>query len=269
MDAAPALFDTHVHLDALDQASLQGKLAEARKSGVELFLVPGVRREGWPDLLELARSHRGVWAAPGLHPLAARQWGEATAAALSDLLEEREVAAVGEIGLDLLLPDPPPAVQEEALRGQLRLAVSAGKPVLVHCRKAIGRLLTLLRKEGADRAGGILHAFSGSPESALEATRLGFAIGFGGTLTWPGSRRAPEVLAALPPEWIVLETDAPDLAPHPHRGEDNRPAWLSLVADKVGEIRGWDRETTARITTANAKRVLGLTPDAGSAGQAP
>jgi TatD DNase family protein len=104
--------------------------------------------------------------------------------------------------------------------------------------------------------GGIFHAFSGSLETALQGIRLGFAIGVGGTVTYPNARRLPGVVQRVPEEWIVLETDAPDLPPHPHRGEVNRPAWLPLVAQRIAEIRGWSEVETARITTANAKRIL-------------
>ena len=251
------LFDTHVHLDVSPLRQRLGEeIRQARKAGVGYFLVPGVDRKGWPGLIAVARSAPGALAAPGLHPQAADRWDAEAAAELRALLAAPEVAAVGEIGLDGLLGSPSPDIQERAFREQLRLAVDAGLPVVIHCRRAAGRLAAILREEKAQRIGGILHAFSGSLETALEGVSLGFAIGFGGTLTYPGARRAPEVLAGIPPEWIVLETDAPDLAPHPHRGEANRPCWLPLVVRRVAEIRGWSEEEVARLTTANAKRVL-------------
>jgi TatD DNase family protein len=198
----------------------------------------------------------GAWAAPGLHPLAAGEWCPESERELQRLLVEPKVVAIGEIGLDALLPSPSLAVQEQAFRAQLRLAIAAGRPVLIHCRQATERLLEILREEGAEQVGGIFHAFSGSVETALQGIRLGFAIGVGGTVTYPNARRLPEVVQMVPAEWLVLETDAPDLAPHPHRGEVNHPAWLPLVAQRVGELRGWSEAETARITTENAKRIL-------------
>jgi len=248
------LIDSHVHLDACPAEALD----EARRAGVAGFVVPGVHAVDWPALLRLARANRQVYAAPGLHPLAATEWAPACEQKLAALLEFPEVVAVGEIGLDRLLAAPALEVQRLALRAQLRLAVAAGKPVLIHCRKAYGELLSLLIEEHAERVGGILHAFGGSLETARTAVDLGFAIGFGGTLTWPGARRAAEVLADLPQEAIVLESDAPDLAPHPHRGEANRPAWLPLIAAAVARIRGWSLAETAVITTRNTCRILGL-----------
>lgn len=257
MDAAPLLFDTHVHLDASPLTEhLEEEVRRARRAGVGHFVVPGVDRSAWRRLLSVARTVGGAWAAPGLHPLAAGEWGPECERELQRLLAEPQVVAVGEIGLDALLTSPVPDVQERAFRAQLRLAIAAGRPVLIHCRQATGRLLEILSEEGAQRVGGIFHGFSGSLETALRGIRLGFAVGVGGTVTYPDARRLPGVVQKVPEEWIVLETDAPDLAPHPHRGEVNRPAWLPLVARRVAEIRGWSEAETARITTENAKRVL-------------
>ncbi len=254
MPLPACLVDTHVHLDFLRDPAAEVRLAQA--AGVRQFLIPGVRREGWSGLFSLAQQLPGALVAPGLHPQAARQWDGAAAAELARLLAGGQTVAVGEIGLDGTLDQPPLSEQEEAFRGQLRLAIETGRPVLIHSRRATARLLAILRDEGAQRVGGIFHAFSGSRETAREAIALGFALGFGGPVTWPGARRGPEVLRELPAEWIVLETDAPDLPPHPHRGADNRPAWLPLIAARVAEIRGWSLEETARVTTENARRIL-------------
>jgi TatD DNase family protein len=252
------LFDTHVHLDFPPLYDhLDAVLAAARMAGVADFLVPGVERGGWRGLLAIGGTP-GVWVAPGLHPLAAAQWDEGAATELAELLGAPQAVAVGEIGLDRLL-DVPMAVQENAFRGQVRLAVTAGKPIIIHHRRAAARLLGILREEGAQRVGGIFHSFSGSVEIAREAINLGFAIGFGGSLTWPGARRPGQVLTAIPAEWIVLETDAPDLPPAPNQGKENQPAWLPLIAAKVTELRGWSLQETAAITTANARRILRLT----------
>jgi TatD DNase family protein len=253
------LFDTHVHLDMLPAGfDLAEEVALAQGRGIRRFLIPGVSPEGWPHLVAVASQVTGALTAPGLHPMAAHLWGERTAEDLTGLLAAENAVAVGEIGLDGQLDFPPPAVQEKAFRGQLRLARESGLPVVLHCRRATGRLLEILREEGAGKRGGIWHGFSGSRETAEAAIELGFALSFGGPLTWPGARRSPEVLKMLPAEWIVIESDAPDLPPHPHRGEPNRPAYLALVAERIAALRGWSPEETAHITTANACRVLGL-----------
>lgn len=252
-------FDTHVHLDRLpDGFDPATEVERARRKGIDRFLLPGVEPENWPVLLKMTSTLPGCLAAPGVHPLAAESWNEDTASRLLELLDNPRAVAIGEIGLDGHLEQPSGEIQEQALRGQLRLAREAGVPILLHCRKATGRLLEILSQEQAADCGGVWHAFSGSLDTAQAAIKLNFAIAFGGPLTWPGARRGPEVLQKLPAEWIVLESDAPDMTPHPHRGKPNRPAFLSLVAERVAELRGWSLEETARITTANACRVLKL-----------
>lgn len=252
-------FDSHAHLDrlptGLDPAT---EIASAQRNGIGHFLLPGVEPQHWQQLLEMTSALPGCLAAPGIHPLAAESWNSHSANQLLNLLDKSQVVAIGEIGLDNCLSQPAASVQEQAFRGQLRLARQAGLPVLLHCRKANGRLLDILSQEQAADIGGIWHGFSGSLETARAAIGLNFAIAFGGPLTWPGARRSPAVLQSLPAEWIVLESDAPDLAPHPHRGDINRPAYLHLVAERVAALRGWSLAETARITTANACRVLRL-----------
>jgi len=150
------------------------------------------------------------------------------------------------------------------LRQMIGLARETGKPLLLHSRRATGRLLNLLRRERADEVGGIAHAFSGSLETARQLIELGFALGIGGVVTFPDARRLAEVVCHVPAEWLVLETDAPDLPPHPHRGAENRPEWLTLIAARVALLRGWTADETARITTANARRILRLPAEAGA-----
>ena len=259
MTDPPLLLDTHIHLDhPAMREDLARHVAEANKCGVSRFLLPGVTDESWDGLLAVTAATQGALAAPGIHPQAAHRWDSSCAERLSDLLERPEVVAVGEIGLDGYPGLPPMEVQESAFRAQLRLAVAAQRPVIIHCRKALGRLFGILKEEEAAQVGGIMHAFAGSVELARQAVEMNFALGFGGVLTYPNARRAPQVFCELPAEWLVLETDAPDMAPHPHRGETNRPAWLKLIACRAAELRGWSLEQTAHITTANACRILNL-----------
>ncbi|MEJ2200800.1 MAG: TatD family hydrolase [Desulfuromonadaceae bacterium] len=254
---AEFLIDTHVHLDCTPlRETLSAEVAAAVCVGVHRFVVPGIWPAGWPLLLQTVREVPGALAAPGVHPLAAVAWSPEVARRLESCLDS--AVAVGEIGLDGTLREPSPQRQEEVFRAQLQLAVALKKPVLIHCRKALGRVLELLRAEGAQQVGGILHAYSGSVESAQEAVRMNFALGVGGPITFAGARRILEVARRLPGEWLVLETDAPDLTPVPHRGGVNHCAYLPLIARRLAELRGWSDAETAEITTANAKRVLRL-----------
>ncbi|WP_298433647.1 TatD family hydrolase [Geobacter sp.] len=254
------LIDTHCHLTSPPLASrVDDVLDAARRAGVTQFIVPGVAPAGWPAIAALAREHSpSVRAAFGIHPLAAAQANPATLALLADY--GREACAIGEIGLDYTLPDLPREVQQAALRAQLRVAVEAGLPVMLHCRKAFRDLLAILEEEGVARVGGVMHAFSGSPEVAAACLRLGLFISVAGSVTYPTAVRPVAVARQVPLDRLLLETDAPDMAPEPHRGRTNEPAFLTETARKVAEIKGISIDAVARATTANARRLFGLSP---------
>lgn len=251
------LFDTHIHLDRLPQDDLAAELGRARKLGISSFLVPGITPSAWDRLTTLAGLHAGLFLAPGLHPLAAEAWSPAVGDRLRQLLPHPAVVAIGEIGLDDKIAVPM-AQQEIAFRAQLRIAVAAGLPLLLHCRGPLTRCLQIFHEEQGPNVGGILHAFSGSLEMARIALRHNLVLGFGGGITWPEARRAPEALCALPATAFVLESDAPDQSPEPHRRERNRPQWLALIAMRCAELRQCSRAEVAKQTTANARRILHL-----------
>ena len=249
------LIDTHVHLDFFE---VPGEAAErARREGITHFIVPGVTPVAWPTLLSLAESRPDVWIAPGVHPQAADQWSRQTETDLRTLLHHPRVVAVGEIGLDKQA-DCPFAQQEDVCRQMIALAREHHLPLLLHVRRATQRLLTLLKEEGHDELSGIVHAFSGSLETARQFLDLGFSFGIGGVLTYPDAKRLPAVVRQLPTDRLVLESDAPDMAPHPHRGTPNHPAYLPLVAASLARVRNWSLEHTIEVTTANAKKLFQL-----------
>lgn len=208
-------------------------------------------------MMQTVATVSGALAAPGMHPMAASEWNSEIEEQLRVCLRSPESVAIGEIGLDRLT-ETPPELQEAVLREQLRIAIECELPVILHCRRATGRLLQILTEERADRVGGIFHAFTGSLETAREAVRLGFALGIGGQATDPDRDRIAAMIRRLPAEWMVLETDAPDQAPHPHHGKANRPEWLRYVQQRLADLRGWSLGETATITTSNARRVLRL-----------
>lgn len=251
------LFDTHIHLDRLPTNDLASDIEQARQQGVHYFLIPGIAPSSWDRLTTLARQHAGLFLSPGVHPLAAASWSPQVAERLGQLLAHPAVVAIGEIGLDSKL-SVPLELQEQVFRAQLRLAVAAGRPLLLHCRGPLARCLDIFQEEQGERVGGILHAYSGSVEMANVALRLNLALGFGGGITWPEARRAPEVLRALPTTAFVLESDAPDQSPEPYRHERNRPLWLALIARRCAELRQCSLEEVATQTTTNARRILNL-----------
>ena len=255
-EADPGLIDTHCHLDLEPLVThLPRVLATARRAGVQRFVVPGVHPGGWERIVALATEHREIVPAVGIHPMHAALADDGTLSALAGMTAGS--SAIGEIGLDPAYPVPL-ATQEAAFRQQLRLAVSRGLPVLVHCRRAFQRTLQILREEHASHVGGIMHAFSGSPEMAREFIRLGFAISLSGTLTWLGAVRPGRLARELPLEHLVLETDAPDMPPQGHRGEANQPAWLVETLLALAAAKNVAPEAVAAATRENSVRVLGL-----------
>jgi TatD DNase family protein len=250
----PGLIDTHCHLD-LEPLSLRpaAVVAGAQLAGVTHIVVPGVHPDGWERIARLAREHEGIFPAFGIHPMHA---GTADACSLSRLaVLASSGVAIGEIGLD---PSYTVSMecQERAFREQLRLAVSLGLPVLIHCRRAFQQTLQILQQEGARRVGGIMHAFSGSSEMAREFIRLGFAISISGMLTRDNSVRLPRVVHELPLEALVLETDAPDMTPQRYRGQANQPAYLVETLHAVARIKGVAAVVAARFCRARSIAVL-------------
>lgn len=251
------LIDTHCHLDDPALAGRLPKLLEdARKAGVARLIVPGVAPDGWGGIAALANRKEGIFPACGLHPMHAERYDGKLLAELAQFAQN--AVAIGEIGLDYLVAGVSRERQLTAFRAQLRLAVELGLPVLIHCRRAFSDLLSVLREEGVSRVGGVMHAFSGSAETARECVRLGLAIGVAGPVTYRNAVRPVEVVRGIPLDHLVLETDAPDLTPEPFRGRENEPAFIVEIARKVAEIKGGPVEAVARVTTENAMRLFRL-----------
>lgn len=249
--------DSHCHLD---DPRLAPRLAEivaaAAAAGVGGFVVPGVAPAGWPAISSLARGESGIVPAFGLHPQHAHLCTPVLLDQLADFLQHG--AAVGEIGLDHTLADVPHPLQEEAFRAQLRLAGAHRLPVLIHCRRAFPDLLRVLREEKGSSVGGVMHAFSGSPEIARECIGLGFAIGVAGSVTYANAVRPVALVREIPLEHLLLETDAPDMTPEPHRGRPNEPLFLLDIARKVAEVKGITLTEVAEVTTRTARRLFRL-----------
>ena len=251
------LIDSHCHLDDKqfdpDRAEV---IARAREAGVERMMAIGTG-DGPPDLeaaLRLARQHDFIYATVGVHPHDAAKATPETFAALEALSRESKVLAIGEIGLDYHYDFSPRDVQHDVFVAQLKLAATAGKPVVIHTREAWEDTLALLREHAS--GAGIIHCFSGGPEEARQALDLGFYLSFGGVVTFPKAEALRDAARMAPEDRLLVETDAPYLAPVPKRGKRNEPAFMVETARRLGEVRGVPPERIAEITTANFERLL-------------
>lgn len=253
------LFDAHCHLqDERLRAGLPQALARARAAGVERLLCCGTRESDWADVRKLAEAHpEKIIPSFGIHPW----YMEGRSAQWPDVLEKylKEIpSGVGEIGLDHALAERRDAEQGDVFLTQVRLARRLRRPVSVHCRKAWGRLIELLKAEGGLADGGVLHSYSGPPELVGELEALGFYLSFSGTVTRSGNRRGHRAAAAVSWERLLIETDSPDLAPAGAPGPVNEPANLALVAEAVARLRRISVDSVAEQTYANACRLLHL-----------
>ena len=251
------LIDTHCHLDVVEfDPDREAVIAAARAAGVSTIVVPAIHRAGWDALLGLCAAVPGLYPALGLHPVYIDRHDDEDVQALARRLEEQPVVAIGEIGLDHYVDGLDHRRQQQIFESQLGLARATGLPVILHVRKAHQEVLATLKRIGVK--GGIVHAFSGGIEEARRYIALGFRLGFGGMLTFERSNKLRRLAATLPLDAIVLETDAPDLTVAAHRGERNSPEYLPDVLQALAEVRAADPQLVARVTTANAREVLGL-----------
>lgn len=252
------MIDSHCHLNLVDYAEdLEDVLARAEDAGVHGVLVPGI---GLPECrrgVEIASRFPSVRAAVGIHPHEALQWGDVAESHLREWAGRDEVVAIGEIGLDFYRDWSPFDAQREAFVAQLKLAKELDLPVIIHDRDAHEEVLAALEKEGGLR--GQLHCFSGGPAEAERAIALGFHVSFTGTLTF-GKGKADRVLKRVPPERLLLETDGPYMAPVPHRGKRNEPAWVAHVAEALAEKLGRSLEDVVALTDRAAGELYGFAP---------
>jgi len=251
------LFDSHCHLDAPEfDADRQEVLERARRSGVAWQVVPAVDFAGWPKLRELCVPGSGLFPAYGLHPMYLEHHQEAHLAALPGWIERENPVAVGECGLDFFVEGLDPDRQRHYCRRQLQIASEFDLPVVLHARRALQEVIAMLRDIGGLR--GVVHSFSGSEEQARLLFGLGFSIGIGGPVTYDRAQRLRRIVATMPSEFLLLETDAPDQPDSAHRGERNEPSRLPEVLRVIAELRGESEQGLAEAATANAQRLFKL-----------
>ncbi|WP_167257625.1 TatD family hydrolase [Dyella sp. SG562] len=245
------LTDSHAHLDDgsfdPDRADVMQRAAEA---GVRRVVVPAIHRDSWAGIERLCRDYPQALPAYGLHPIYLEQHRPEHVAELTRWLKDHPAVAVGEIGLDYFLEELDRERQRDYFEQQLHVAREFDLPVIVHARRAMDEVTSTLRRIGGLR--GVVHSFAGSEQQAEQLWRLGFCLGIGGPVTYERAQRLRRIVASMPIEYLLLETDAPDQPGAGHRRQRNEPAHLVEVLRVVAELRGDSAENIAAATSANA-----------------
>lgn len=260
------LFDTHAHLHAEQfDADRDAVIRRMREAGIAGVVTIGTDVPASRAAIDLADQHPDIWATVGVDPHEAASFGDSTLDELRELAGSPRLVAIGEIGLDYYWDKASRRVQASVFERQLDLARALRLPVVIHNREAHADMLAMLREWAGDhprrgvRPLGVLHCFSGDVDMALESVDLGFMISLAGPVTFKNAKKPMAVAEAVPLEWLVIETDAPYLAPHPHRGQRNEPAYLRLTAQRIADIKGIPLETVAEATLANSKALFAVT----------
>jgi TatD DNase family protein len=253
--------DSHCHL-AFPELSgdLPGVLARMRSAGVEAALSVCTTLPEFPAVLASAAGHDNVYASVGVHPDSTGTT-EPSVEALVDLARHPKIVAIGETGLDYYRLPEPLDWQRERFRAHIRAARACRKPLIIHTRSAAADTLRIMREEGAAEVGGVMHCFTETEEVARQALDLGFHISFSGIVTFKNARELQATAAKVPRDRLLIETDSPYLAPVPHRGKSNEPAYVPHVAAKLAELQGVGLDAIAAATTANFYRLFNILKD--------
>jgi TatD DNase family protein len=251
------LVDSHCHLDFPElRADLAGVLSRMNDNGVSHALTISTTLETFPAVREVAHAHANVWCSAGVHPDEQRDGREASLEELLAMGSDPRVVAIGETGLDYYRLTGDLEWQRERFRTHIRAARKLAKPLVIHTRASAEDTLRVMREEGAEEVGGVMHCFTETMEVAEGAMAMGFHISFSGIVTFKNAKDLKEVAKRVPAQRMLVETDSPYLAPVPHRGKPNQPAFVKHVAEEVAALRGVAVEDVARATTENFFRLF-------------
>jgi TatD DNase family protein len=252
------MIDSHCHLDDRKyEGDVRRIVDEAVQAGVSTIITIGTDLRSSEKAVEFSHQFESVYATVGVHPHDAKTFNAQTIDRLRELSHDKRVLAIGEIGLDYYRDLSPRPMQKQVFVQQLALAVELKRPVVIHTRESFDDTLAIVAEFADDLPGGVFHCFPGTAEDAGRVFELGFHISVGGVITYDKSRMAAMV-AEVPLERVLLETDSPYLTPTPHRGTINRPALIALVRDKLAQIRGITPAEIERITDRNSRKLFGL-----------
>lgn len=250
------LVDSHCHLDFPELAGRISQVLDSMKDAkVDAALCVSVSLEGLPDVLRLAESHGNLYASVGVHPEHS-DCAEPDVDTLIAHARHPRVVAIGETGLDYYWHKGETEWQRDRFRVHIRAAKACGKPLIIHMRDAADDTLRIMAEEGAAAVGGVMHCFTETQEVAEKAMALGFHISFSGIVTFKSARQLKAVAQAVPLDRMLVETDSPYLAPVPHRGKPNEPAFVRHVAEHIAELRGISMAQVEQATTDNFCRLF-------------
>ena len=253
------LVDSHCHLDRLDLSLVDGKLTGLLTAAAELdvahFLCVSINLEDYPAMLAIAEQHDRISASVGLHPNE-QDGHDPGIDELVDYAKHPKVIAIGETGLDYFRSEGDLDWQRDRFRRHIAAAKQTGKPLIIHSRDAKEDTLKILEEESAGEVGGVMHCFTGDWDMAQRAMDLNFYISFSGIVTFKNARELQEIATRMPAERYLVETDSPYLAPVPHRGKPNQPAFVRHVAEFIAELRGESYEQVAAVTTENFRTLF-------------
>jgi len=251
------LIDSHCHLDDDRLDGLRDDvIAQAAALGVARMIVPSTTANRWEKVKQLCDRHTGIYPAYGLHPMFVEQHQAAHLRELDEWLERERPVAVGECGVDFFSSRVDEKWQKQLFQEQLQLADNHGLPVIVHVRKAMDEVISLLRRQA--RHGGVVHSFSGSEQQAMQLYDLGFKLGIAATVGFERARKLRAVVAAMPLDALLLESDAPDQPGSAHRGQLNRPAYIVEHLQTMADLRQLEVEDLAAALTRNTESLFNL-----------
>ena len=253
------IIETHCHLDYLKEEKLSELLSKSLAHNIEKIMTISVSPDNLQTVIDIANSHENIFCTQGVHPHDAKEWTDEAEQVIRKNLLNKNVLAVGEIGLDFYYNKSGNDIQIEVFKKQLEIAIEFNKPVVIHTRDADKDTMEILREYAPRmKKKGVIHSFTSTKELALCALDLGFHLGFNGIITFKNAEDVRETLRACPIERVLLETDAPFLTPDPYRGRENAPYYLPFIAEKVAEIKALELETVLKTCYQNSKDCLNL-----------
>ena len=255
------LVDSHCHLDCIDLSEFDNNfdnlVQHTQNAGVEHMLCVSINLKQYPEMLEKVRSYPDISVSAGMHPMADKD-DEFSIDYLTELASDNKVVAIGETGLDYYYHKDDPHWQQQRFRTHVQVANQLNKPVIIHTRDAGDDTLQILREENADQCGGVIHCFTETQEFAEQALDLGLMISISGIVTFRNADTLRGIAKTIPDDRLLIETDSPYLAPVPHRGKQNQPAFVQQVAETLAEVRDTSVEHIAEITRDNFYRLFNI-----------